>query len=567
VDVSHYDYDRHGGNLDWPSIRAAGIGAVCVRASYGDPEGYHPETRHFRELAGGARAAGFALTGGYHNLIRGDVACHARQAAWFHSEIAAAGCTWAMLDVEPYDALKINGLWPRWSDVLAFGAAWRAVAGPMPLTVYLAYWVWADWLGRPDMSAIPGPLVSARYVVNVPNPHVQLYTAAGGDTSEAWEPYGGVTPSLWQFTSKAVVPGASTTTDVNAFRGTVAELAALLTGGATVASQGFRDWTNAGRPITGTSRPIARIGARLAARGYTVYYVGNDSHMQASTPEDHTPFSATGWPVAHPRWWINATDLMPPPAGKNLPSLQRIGAQMLADAKAGHPGMKWLKYMNWEPERDNGGACYQERFMPSYERRSSGDRGHIHLSGRSDMIAYTGGDDYDPVARILGGGNVTTGDDDMAVTIIYDGKGYSRGDGVTRAAILDWPEMIDIQALIASGMIKGGAAGARIVTVERPRPYGVLVDESAKPSEVSQQTLAAAITELTNRLAGGENGLPTDPAVIAAAVEAALADDVEALSADLNVLSEKLAADDNGLPADATAIKEAVKAALREGSA
>jgi peptidoglycan hydrolase-like protein with peptidoglycan-binding domain/GH25 family lysozyme M1 (1,4-beta-N-acetylmuramidase) len=231
IDVSHYDYDRRGGNLDWATIRGAGIAAVCVRATYGDPAIYNPATRHFRAMATGARAAGFELVGGYHNLIRGDAASMARQVAYFRGELAAAGCTWAMLDVEPYEALKTNGLWPRWADVLAFTDAWHeaADAGP-PLAFYIARWVWDTWLGRPDMSALPGPLVSARYVVNEPGPYAEIYARAGGDLSPAWAPYGGVTPAIWQYTSKAMVPGASTVTDVNAFRGTYPELATLLTG-------------------------------------------------------------------------------------------------------------------------------------------------------------------------------------------------------------------------------------------------------------------------------------------------------------------------------------------------
>ncbi len=171
----------------------------------------------------------------------------------------------------------------------------------------------------------------------------------------------------------------------------------------------YNAWISAGRPNNGPIRPLKMLRDRLRGYGYTVYDLGDTSHQQHNPPEDHTCFSATGWPVTAQRWWIHAIDIMPPPAGSGLPSLQRLGAQLLADKKAGV--FEPLKYMNWEPERDWGGACYQERFMPTYVRRTSSDRGHIHLSGRSDMVTYTGADNYDPVARLRGTTTPTQGVD------------------------------------------------------------------------------------------------------------------------------------------------------------
>lgn len=163
-----------------------------------------------------------------------------------------------------------------------------------------------------------------------------------------------------------------------------------------------RAWLNAGKPVSGLIRPLARLRDRLRGYGYTVYDMGNQQHLDHQPPEDHTPYAATGWPSPSPKWWLHAIDIMPPPAGSGLPTLQQLGAQMLADAKAGHPGMRWLKYMNWEPQGNNTGPCYQESFKGPYHRGTSTDRGHIHQSGRTDMTDYAGADDYDPVARIRG---------------------------------------------------------------------------------------------------------------------------------------------------------------------
>ncbi|MEK8107399.1 hypothetical protein NKG94_23780 [Micromonospora sp. M12] len=109
-----------------------------------------------------------------------------------------------------------------------------------------------------------------------------------------------------------------------------------------------------------------------------------------------------------------AIDIMPPAAGARskvdglpLPSLQQLGARLVADRKAGVAGIRWLKYMNWEPERNNGGPCYQDSWKPNYARRTSSDRGHIHASGLTGYESSTIGAGYDPVTRIRGGDDMS----------------------------------------------------------------------------------------------------------------------------------------------------------------
>ncbi len=211
-----------------------------------------------------------------------------------------------------------------------------------------------------------------------------------------------------------------------------------------MATSAYWAWDRDGRPWK-VARPIKAIGDRLRRYGYTVYYLGSDdtSHLQAARPLDHCPFSATGWPVPHPYPYVNAMDIMPPPAGSGLPSLQALGAQMLADKKAGHPGMAWLKYQNWEPVRDNGGPCYQDSFKPNHVQTASTDRGHIHQSGRTDLVAYAGADDYDPVARVRAprteSAPTTEGEDDMGrQMMVADATGTVwLVDGLTRVPVAD----------------------------------------------------------------------------------------------------------------------------------
>ena len=231
ADLSHHDWDRVKGELSWPSIRAATSPIVCIRATYGDPAGWNRPTYHFRDMASGARAAGFSTIGGYHNLITGDIASQRRQVDWLRRELDAVSAEWAMCDVERYPELMTSGKYPRWSDVLRFQDAWYAVEQRV-MAWYLPQWVWSrSDMGHPDLSRLRGPLVASRYPTTVDGGPATVYRAAGGDSGPGWAAYGGKQPAIWQFSSTVNVAGASGNTDVNAYRGTAGQLAALLTGG------------------------------------------------------------------------------------------------------------------------------------------------------------------------------------------------------------------------------------------------------------------------------------------------------------------------------------------------
>jgi hypothetical protein len=95
----------------------------------------------------------------------------------------------------------------------------------------------------------------------------------------------------------------------------------------------------------------------------------------ADFPEDHTPYSYTGWPTDNPYPYVFATDVMHrPDLGVDCDVLF---AYWLSEAKAGR--MPWLKYLiykaklyhvrnNWEPVKN------------------SGHEGHIHGSARTDHL-------------------------------------------------------------------------------------------------------------------------------------------------------------------------------------
>jgi len=250
IDVSHYDWDRNGGNLDWKQIKASGIDVVIIRASYGDPQIYSPQTRYFREMSTEAKKAGLKV-GGYHNLVHGDLNSIRRQVDYFRGELNAVNADYAMVDIEPYDALKQNDLWPRLSDAELFAQELSNV-DTRKLMVYLPKWVWQNWLQSPDlqplMETARGPLVASNYPIGALGVQFdQLYADIQSDLTTkdlGFAPYGNVTPECWQYSSNAIVPGASTRTDVNAYRGTSEEFDTRMAWVLTRNLQAFRDQMN-----------------------------------------------------------------------------------------------------------------------------------------------------------------------------------------------------------------------------------------------------------------------------------------------------------------------------------
>ncbi|WP_328344770.1 hypothetical protein [Micromonospora sp. NBC_00421] len=175
----------------------------------------------------------------------------------------------------------------------------------------------------------------------------------------------------------------------------------------------YQQWISRGRPFR-LMQPAQDLKSRLRAHGYVVYDIGNEAHLTHEPPEDHTPYSATAYPGRAVYGVGYAVDIMPPPKGARskvdglpLPSLQQLGARLVADRKAGVADVRWLKYLNWEPERDNGGPCWHDSWQPNYSRRASSDRGHIHISGLTGFESSTVGAGYDPVARIRGGDDMS----------------------------------------------------------------------------------------------------------------------------------------------------------------
>ena len=114
-----------------------------------------------------------------------------------------------------------TGTLPGRADVRAFCDRLRQRAPKLMPIVYGPKWCYGDAL-----TGVGYPLWASNYVAGSGSP-AALYP---GDGSSRWGAYSGQVPAVLQFTSSAVI-GGQTTCDANAFRGTLAELTALLAPG------------------------------------------------------------------------------------------------------------------------------------------------------------------------------------------------------------------------------------------------------------------------------------------------------------------------------------------------
>lgn len=138
----------------------------------------------------------------YHFLLQGNAVGQAQHA---HSVV---GSTPLMLDWEPEP--QINSF-PTMTDAQEFIDEYRKLGG----TIYLLYfpkWYWEQHLHSPSLK----PMID-RGMLLVSSVYTQ-YTDAS--TGAGWQPYGGMTPTVWQYTSTLSFNGHQV--DFNAFRGSYA---------------------------------------------------------------------------------------------------------------------------------------------------------------------------------------------------------------------------------------------------------------------------------------------------------------------------------------------------------
>jgi GH25 family lysozyme M1 (1,4-beta-N-acetylmuramidase) len=180
-------------------ISLVGATAVCVKATEGTTY-INPDYK--RAMADANKHGVFNFA--YHFLHAGNAAA---QAQFCHSVVDASPL---MLDVE---TSQLGGN-PSIADAQEFADEFRKLGGVIYL-VYLPHWYWGD-LGSPSLDGF-----SKRGLLVVSS----AYPPAYSDTGEGWQPYGGITPTIWQYTSTETFQGQKC--DFNAFKGTVDQLKSI----------------------------------------------------------------------------------------------------------------------------------------------------------------------------------------------------------------------------------------------------------------------------------------------------------------------------------------------------
>jgi len=96
--------------------------------------------------------------------------------------------------------------------------------GLVPGALYDPRWYWSGAEGSPNLTVRPWRLVSSAYGSNKVGYGSTEYASLGGDAGQGWNPYGGLTPSIWQFGSQIKLDGYNGPLDADAFRGSEAQL-------------------------------------------------------------------------------------------------------------------------------------------------------------------------------------------------------------------------------------------------------------------------------------------------------------------------------------------------------
>lgn len=136
---------------------------------------------------------------GYHFLK--SESTPQEQAQYYYNFAGKIPC---MLDVETSGSSR-----PTVEQTIEFIQALQSLGGRV-WGVYLPQWYWGDIGG--DLSR----LVTAGAVL------ISSYYVSYSDSGPGWNGYGGATPTMWQYTSTPI--------DMNAFKGTPAQLAAIING-------------------------------------------------------------------------------------------------------------------------------------------------------------------------------------------------------------------------------------------------------------------------------------------------------------------------------------------------
>ena len=106
-----------------------------------------------------------------------------------------------------------------------------------------------------------------------------------------------------------------------------------------MASSAYYSWIADGKPFE-LATPVRQYRDALRAAGWaaaSVGTIGDGAHLRAEPPQDHTPFSATGWPNHSPYPFVHAIDVSTPgPAGMSTPALAAAWIEVHISIRTDH---------------------------------------------------------------------------------------------------------------------------------------------------------------------------------------------------------------------------------------
>jgi hypothetical protein len=202
VDVSHWQ-----GMVDWKQVKSSGVQFAIIKSS----QGIRQRDQYFTQNYTRAKAYGL-LTAAYHYVSNDNAQ---QQARWIKDCLSDAWDTIAViLDWEDDNCTFTNYLaLVRECDALGLRVVMQ----------YVPQWFWSE-MRRPDLHLARKLLMASRYPSQVASSPGVLYQNV---TDNHWLSYGGLSPFILQFSDRAYVPGIKGPCDVDAFRGTIAELREL----------------------------------------------------------------------------------------------------------------------------------------------------------------------------------------------------------------------------------------------------------------------------------------------------------------------------------------------------
>lgn len=195
-----------------------------------------------------------------------------------------------------------------------------------------------------------------------------------------------------------------------------------------MATAAFYDWVKAGRhwfPAT----PVTQYRTLLHIAGWpweTLGTIGDEAHLQAETPQDHCPFSVTGWPNPNPYPFVLALDVGHDPGnGRDVNPLVEfwIGSARIGDTP-------WVKYIVWRGMRWDVRNDWEP--VPA-----DGHYDHAHISFRTDYYQASidgwnplGGNDMglSDTERILFNSLCARGEAEQNMSETIGWKGGNPGD-------------------------------------------------------------------------------------------------------------------------------------------